>query len=60
MGITEKKEQEALWKKGSAYLTTKLLTVIPVFPAVGLLRKASKLPLTSERNSESNLPFAPR
>jgi hypothetical protein len=32
-GNTEKKEEKILWKKGSAYLTTKLIPVIPVVPA---------------------------
>jgi hypothetical protein len=31
------KEEKALWKKGSAYLTTNLIRVIPVFPVVGPL-----------------------
>jgi hypothetical protein len=29
------KEEKALWKKDSAYLTTKLVPVIPVIPIVG-------------------------
>jgi hypothetical protein len=29
------KEEKALWEKGSAYLTTKLIPVIPVIPVVG-------------------------
>src|SRR5262249_33676695 len=33
-GITGKKEGKALWKKGSAYLTTRLIPVVPVFPVV--------------------------
>jgi hypothetical protein len=33
-GITGKKEEKALWKKGSTYLTTKLIPVIPVIPVV--------------------------
>jgi hypothetical protein len=28
------KLEKALWKKGSAYLTTKLIPVIPVIPVV--------------------------
>jgi hypothetical protein len=33
-GTTGNKEENALWKKGSAYLTTMLIPVIDVFPVV--------------------------
>src|SRR3989442_262985 len=35
-GDTGKKEEKALWKKGSAHLLTKFIPVFPVFPVVGL------------------------
>jgi hypothetical protein len=40
------KEEKALWKKGSAYLTTKLIPVFPALPVV---------PDSSEFNSRPGL-----
>jgi hypothetical protein len=36
------KEEKALWKKGSAYLTTKLIPVFPVLPVVGPLLSSTQ------------------
>jgi hypothetical protein len=41
-GSTGKKEEKALWKTGSAYLTTKLIPVFPVFPVVGPLLSSTQ------------------
>jgi len=47
-GITGIKEEKALWKKGSACLTTKLIPVSPVIHVV---------PASSEFNSRVGLSY---